>query len=293
MSNPLETMIDDIIARIERGVPPWRQPWAKGGNPSLPLRSTGEPFTGANVWMLAFAAAEKGYAAPYWFTFQQALAIGACVRAGERSTKVVLYKQRTVSDDPDESGAGDPRILRFMKSYSVFNAEQLDQCPAEYLKVPAVSAERRTAIVNGFVDAIPYRVVHGGDVACYSPALDLIRMPHPEAFRTPDDYLATRLHEAVHATGHSDRLAREFGKTFGDQAYAAEELVAELASAFLGLRIGLAPQLMDSHAAYLAHWASMLKERPNALMSASARAQEAVDLLSSYSAGALASAEAA
>jgi len=33
-------------------------------------------------------------------------------------------------------------------------------------------------------------------------------------------------HEAGHWTGHPDRLARSFGKRFGDQAYAFEELVA-------------------------------------------------------------------
>jgi len=77
MSNPLEPLLNEIIARLERGVAPWRQPWANGADPSTPLRSDGQPFSGSNAWLLAFAGAERGYASPFWFTFRQALAIGA------------------------------------------------------------------------------------------------------------------------------------------------------------------------------------------------------------------------
>ncbi|WP_041374535.1 ArdC-like ssDNA-binding domain-containing protein [Phenylobacterium zucineum] len=80
MTNPLEPLMADIIGRIERGVPPWRQPWASGGEPSLPRRADGEPFSGSNAWLLAFVGAERGYASPYWFTFRQALSLEAPVR---------------------------------------------------------------------------------------------------------------------------------------------------------------------------------------------------------------------
>ena len=41
-------------------------------------------------------------------------------------------------------------------------------------------------------------------------------------------YYATALHELCHWTSHPSRCKRELGKRFGDGAYAAEELIAEI-----------------------------------------------------------------
>ena len=133
------------------------------------------------------------------------------------------------------------------------------------------------------LDAIPAKIELGGGVACYNRARDVICLPAPEAFDTVDDYQATFGHEAVHWSGAPHRLNREFGARFGDEAYAFEELVAEIGSAAIGLRLGLRPQILDSHAAYLGHWVKILKDRPGALLEASGHAQRAVDHLLAYS----------
>jgi antirestriction protein ArdC len=276
----------DIIARIERGVPPWRQPWVGGGQPTTPLRADGAPFSGSNAWLLAFVGAVRGYASPYWFTYRQALAISAPVRKGEHGAPAVLYKTRVAGAEVGTDGGSDEdaRVLRYLRGYTVFNAEQLCDCPPEYLAAPAVDPAVRTATQNRVLDAVPARVELGGAVAAYLRDRDLIRVPPPEAFESADDFLATKAHEQLHWSGASHRLNREFGKRFGDAAYAFEELVAEIGAAALGLRIGLKPQLLDSHAAYLAHWAGMLRERPGALLEASGHAQKAVDYLLAFSA---------
>jgi antirestriction protein ArdC len=290
MSKPLNDLINDIIARIEAGVPPWRQAWKASTDPKAPLRATGEPFSGSNAWLLAFAGALRGYRSPYWFTFRQALAIKAPVAKGEKGSPAILYKTRVVGDAADGADVGpaddtgDPRILRYLKTYSVFNAEQLTDCPQQYLNVVEPDPAARAAARNAVLDAIPARVEFGGGTPCYVPALDLIRLPRPEAFDTPDDFLATKAHEQLHWSGASHRLDRTFGKRFGDEAYAFEELVAEIGAAALGLRIRLAPQMLDSHAAYLGHWAKILRHRPSALFEASGHAQRAVDYLLAFSA---------
>lgn len=292
MSNPLNDLLSDIIARIEAGVPPWRQAWKASNDPRAPLRATGEPFSGSNAWLLAFAGALRGYRSPYWFTFRQALAINAPVGKGEKGSPAILYKTRVVGDaadgieagPADEGGDGEARVLRYLKTYSVFNAEQLTYCPRRYLDIAEPDPVARAAARNAVLDAIPARVELGGGQPCYVPALDLIRLPRPEAFDTPDDFLATKAHEQLHWSGAPHRLGREFGKRFGDEAYAFEELVAEIGAAALGLRIGLAPQLLDSHAAYLGHWAKILRHRPSALLEASGHAQRAVDYLLAFSA---------
>ena len=286
MSNPLEPLMADLIARIERGVPPWRQPWAGGREPSAPLRADGEPFSGSNAWLLAFVGAVRGYASPYWFTFRQALDIEAPVRKGERGAPAVLYKTRTVEGEaaaPDQPGDEGARVLRYLKGYKVFNAEQLSGCPDRYLAAPAVDPVARAAARNRVLDAVPATVELGGAIAAYLRDRDVIRLPPPETFLSVDDFLATKAHEQLHWTGAPHRLNRVFGQRFGDAAYAFEELVAEIGAAALGLRIGLKPQLLDSHAAYLAHWAGILRERPGALLEASGHAQKAVDYLLAFS----------
>jgi antirestriction protein ArdC len=152
----------------------------------------------------------------------------------------------------------------------------------------------REAARNAVLDAIPAVIELGGGSAFYQRDRDIIRLPLPEAFRSVDDFLATKAHEQLHWSGAEHRLNRTFGRRFGDQAYAFEELVAEIGAAALGLRIGLRPQLLDDHAAYLAHWAKILKDRPSALLEASGHAQRAVDHLIAYSqAGSQAVAQAA
>ncbi len=190
--NPLEPLMADIIARIEAGTPPWRQPWRGGGDPGLPLRSDGQPFSGTNLWLLAFLGAARGYASPYWFTFKQALAIGACVRRGEKGSPAILYKTKVVGEGAsEESGRpdtrDDARVLRYLKGYTVFSADQLDNCPGAYLNAPKVDPAVRAAARDAVLDAIPAKVQIGGGRAAYIPAMDLIQMPPPEVFDTTDD----------------------------------------------------------------------------------------------------------
>jgi antirestriction protein ArdC len=63
----------------------------------------------------------------------------------------------------------------------------------------------------------------------------------------------------VHWTGHTARLNRDLTGRFGDDAYAAEELVAELGAAFACAVLDLTPSARDDHPAYLASWLRILK----------------------------------
>jgi len=123
------------------------------------------------------------------------------------------------------------------------------------------------------------------DLACYDWALDRIDMPARTLFKgtatcTPTEaFYATLLHELVHWTGHQSRLARDLKNRFGSEAYAIEELVAELGSAFLAADLGIATEPRADHAAYVADWLKVIKSDPFAISSASARASAAVDFV--------------
>jgi antirestriction protein ArdC len=101
-----------------------------------------------------------------------------------------------------------------------------------------------------------------------------------EAFRDAESFYATLAHESAHWTKHSARLHRDFGrKQWGDEGYAREELVAELASAFLCADLGLTPEVGDEHSSYIATWLTVLKNDKRAIFIAAAHAQKAVDFL--------------
>jgi len=114
-----------------------------------------------------------------------------------------------------------------------------------------------------FIGGCEAKIQHGFERAAYAPHADRILMPDIDRFTSPEAYCATALHELVHWTGHPDRLAREFGQRFGDAAYAFEELVAELGSAFVLGHIGLVDATIEGHAAYLDAWLQVLRTDPH------------------------------
>ena len=136
-----------------------------------------------------------------------------------------------------------------------------------------------------FVAATGVRIEHGGQRAYYRPSTDHIQMPDEGLFAGTDtmsrdeSYYAVQLHELIHWTGASHRLDRQFGKRFGDAAYSAEELTAELGAAFLCSELGITQDTRPDHAQYLAHWLQLLKDDSRAIFTAAAKASQAVAYL--------------
>jgi len=260
-----------VVADLERGVRPWLKPWT-GGNTriTMPRRHNSIPYRGINVLILWAEAIDRGYNHPLWMTYRQAQELGAHVRQGEHGTTVV-YADRIVRKETDDAGNDVEKAIPFLKAYTVFNVQQTD---------PQRPKVELIASAEAFIAATGAVIRHGGDSAYYSPRLDIIQMPEPEAFRDAESYSATKAHELTHWTSHETRLKREFGaKRFGDTSYAREELVAELGSAFLSADLGITPEPREDHASYLAHWISVLKEDKRAIFAAAAHAQRAVDYL--------------
>jgi antirestriction protein ArdC len=275
-----------ILADLERGVRPWLQPWHAAnasGRVTRPLRHNGIPYRGVNILILWGEALAKGYAAPHWMTYRQATALGAHVRKGEHGT-LVVYTDTCTRTETNDEGDDVERHIPFLKSYTVFNVEQIDGLPAPYHATPAPQGDPLPLIASaeGFFAATGAVVRHGGDRAYYAPGPDVIQLPPPEAFRDAASYAATKGHELVHWTKHATRLARDFGGTrFGDAGYAREELTAELGAAFLCADLGITPEPREDHAAYLASWLRALRADTRAIFTAAAHAQRAVDYLHS------------
>lgn len=275
--SPAARITAAIIERLEAGARPWVKPW-DGRARERPLRVCGEPYCGTNLFWLWLVAESRGYASRYWMTYAQAAALGGQVRRGERSTPAIFFKRCAAREDDDPPADEAPSTSRLvLRSYALFNADQIDGLPARFgAPAPLLApwAERLPAIA-AFFDRLPGEVRIGGAVAAYDRKADVIRMPDPGRFACPERFYATLAHERAHWTGHPSRLARDFGRRFGDEAYALEELCAELASAILGAEIGLPADHIDDHAAYIASWIRALEADPRLLMSVAARADAA------------------
>ena len=275
-----------IVAELERGVRPWQQPWAGGGNPTVPVRANGVPYTGQNVIVLWLAAARKNYQSPTWMTYRQASGLGGQVRRGEKGTTAI--QAIPIEKIERDAVSGEETLHRYMRvrPYQVFNTEQIDGLPERYIAALAAPGplETRIKTAQAFFEATGADVSHGGSAAYYSTADDRIRLPALATFQSEEAYWATRAHETVHWSGAASRLARaEMLGRYGSEAYAMEELTAELGSAFLCAVIGITPNIRDDHAPYIGGWITVLKGDPHALGRAARAASEAASFLRGFS----------
>jgi antirestriction protein ArdC len=275
---------DKIIADLEQGVRTWMKPWNAGntaGRITRPLRHNGVPYSGINILMLWAEAVTHGFTAPIWMTFRQATELSAHVRKGEKGS-LVVYANAISRTEEGDNGEETEREIHYMKGYTVFNVEQIDGLPEHYYGKPEIQTTPalRIAHAEEFFAATKTEIRYRGDRAYYSQDGDYIQMPIIESFRDAESFYATLAHESAHWTKHPARLDRSFDrKTWGDEGYAREELVAELASAFLCADLGLTPEVRDDHASYIAEWLKVLQNDKRAIFSAAAHAQKAVDYL--------------
>ena len=275
-----QEITDRIVKALEAETPPWKKPWANGLGGLQPLRNTGAPYTGMNVLILWDRASQMGFENPRWMTFRQALELGGHVRKGEKSVSVIYYGTTTKTLE-DDKGEEVDETIRVLTCYPVFNVEQIDELPAHFYQHQRSDIEKTPppSEREAFFVRIGADVRHGGDRAFYRRSEDFIQMPPYGAFDDPECYFATRAHETIHWSGASHRLDRTKGKTFGDPQYAFEELVAEIGSAILGAAIGLRPDHIEDHAAYVGSWLKALKNDKRFILKAAADAQKAADFV--------------
>jgi antirestriction protein ArdC len=280
-----QEITDRFITALEAGTRPWERDWLSCGEP---LRSTGEAYRGINWALLSLASEARGYANPYWMTFKQALDLGGCVRKGEKATQVVFFKRLEISAESEGEGEAETaKIIPLLRSYSVFNVDQIDGLPAGKFTAPSIDlpAKDRDMRAEAALRSTGASIAEdGGSRAYYDQVADAVHMPKFELFRSTGGFLATLAHELVHWTGATHRLDRKFGNRFGNSDYAFEELVAEIGASFVCARLGIAGEHFENHAAYVASWLKALRDDRKAIFKAAALAQAAADIVTGNSA---------
>lgn len=284
---------NEIVAALKAGTRPWVRPWSALENSGMPTNVvSGNPYSGINILLLSLVAQARGYQSQYWGTYNQWYGLGCHVKkrpehipAGQYGTRCILFKpisKTRVNSDGEE----EEHRFFLMREFVLFNAEQVMGPGIEdYLAKPRPD--------GGFVDFQPAEdaiaatganIRHGGDKACYRPGEDVVLLPPKEAFSKASEYYATILHELTHWTGHESRLNRLHKLArFGSQAYAVEELVAEMGGSFLCAELGIVSDDLSNTTAYLANWLHVLEKDHNAIFTASSAASRAADFILSFS----------
>jgi len=274
-----QAVTDRIVAALEAGTAPWRRPWVSGARttmPGMPCNAvTGRAYRGVNAVLLTMTQHAHGSDDPRWITYKQASERGWQVRAGERGTPVVFFKRLDVHERPDD-GEATVRRVPLLRGFTAFHANQVDGISPYQPPTLDEAPWRKQEAPELIVARSGVRVRTGGNQAFYSPTLDFIGVPVAAAFRSPEDFSATILHELAHASAHESRLNRDLSGRFGSRAYSFEELIAELTSCMVGTVLGL-PCDVENHASYLQSWLDVLREDRRAIFRAAAAAQKAAD----------------
>jgi antirestriction protein ArdC len=246
--------------------------------PSGPVNATTlRPYHGINVLMLGMSPLAFASDDPRWCSYRQAAERGWQVRKGEKATTVFFFKTVEVEGNDADRDDDSTRTVPVLRSYPVFHASQMDDIPAYIPPTPAEAPWRTPEATEIILNNSGVPVREGGERAFYSPAADFIQLPPRHSFHGPVEWAATALHELGHSTSHPKRLNRTVGNPrFGSRDYAAEELRAELASAFISGQLGI-PADIPNHASYVNSWLTTLRGDRREIFRAAADAQRISD----------------
>ena len=269
----------------------WNVPWRQ--NPDMFSRnllrntsSNGHIYEGDNQLILQDIASKRGYTLGRWAGAKQWEVAGGKMKPGSVRSRDGSKLNKAV---PILAPIYDGPRLAGLKLVYVYNVAEVDGLPERFYKPSAetekLSEDQKLEIAENVIQELnPSLRFKDEGRAYYAPGVDRITMPKFEDFKSAIQYYATLMHETVHWTGHPSRNNRpQDGRRKApdgsppQKAYAREELVAEIGSAFLMGIMGLEPQVREDHAVYLKSWFTSLQQEPNALKNAIKQAQDAID----------------
>ena len=279
----LEEKIADVGAKLadlleKSDLSPWQSDCIKS---SMVYRnaSTGKPYRGQNIILLMIESFTMGYRIPLFVGFQQAKELGLTMIKGSKSCPVIfpvlVKKTDEEAGDGDEDASEGKSVIRGWRWANVFNIscfvddDTRKSLIAKYDSVLNVEASCPEIVLKLQEVFKPNIVIDNNSYPCYLIKEDKISLPDIHHFRDDASYAAAFIHELAHWTGHSTRLNRPLNHFSQEtkEAYAYEELVAEMASAILCAEFGI-PYSLEKHASYIKGWSKHLRSERNSFFSA-------------------------
>lgn len=270
-----EMVTERIITELEKGNIPWDKPWT-GTQSGAYNRITNKPYSLLNQMLLR----NNGEYA----SFKQWSNLGGKIKKGAKSEFVVFWKITEI-EDKKADGTIEKKLIPLLRYYNVFHISQVDGVePKERKTYDIKPVENADKILNDYLTREHIKVEQtASNEAYYSPNRDLIHLPLTEQFKSVEGYYETFIHESIHSTGHSSRLNRlhtGINASFGSETYSKEELCAELGSAFLMNMLGIETDKSFRNASsYIQGWLEVLRNDNRFIISASSKAEKAVEYI--------------
>ena len=260
----------------------WEKPWfvPVNKNSAVTNYKTGSQYKNGNFIFLLFASMFSGFSTLQFMTFKQGLSLGYMVNKGSEGLPVYYYsfsfykmvngQRKNLPESPYNTWTtaqlNEAKItkLPFIKIHHVFNVAQFSNIQTDENLLTVINKSLLDEIgEKGNVNSNPERILEGcenilssweckinlvpGSERCfYDPLNDLIQLTDRPQFKNNEYFYATMMHEVTHSTEHESRTGRlqKFDESFKNrkQAYAIEELVAEISSAFIMASNNFAPE---------------------------------------------------
>lgn len=300
-----QQVVDYILNEVTAGGT--QRVWDSPVSPSIwngYNEKTQKEYSGANKLILAVASMQRGYDDPRWLTYKQAQDLGYQVKSGSKGVMLEFWKEYPVLQNKvDENGDiirdakglpekepmrdDDGNVITNWRgtSFTVFNAKQIDGM--EPLTTRVLSEEERNRELETIIEHSEAPIHWDSmDSNAYHYKDDEIHLRPHEHFFSKDLEYATAMHEIGHSTGHPSRLNRPMqGFKQDPKAYAREELIAEFTSAMLNAKYNLPfseAYKKDNSVAYIQGWHELVKDNPNELFAAVAKAEQSVKYIEEH-----------
>lgn len=276
--NVYELVTNRIIEQLENNIIPWEKPWS-GTIDGAFNRVSKKPYSILNQILLKYGGE--------YASFKQWKDLGGHIRKGEKSEIVVFWKMYPIKEKQDD-GTEIIKTIPLLKYINVFHISQVDGVEPLKQKVthdiePIDKAEK---ILNDYWNRENITIEHvKGDKAFYSPMFDKIQLPLFEQFKQSEEYYSTAFHESVHSTMKTNRCNRQEDRkgkvvSFGSEEYSKEELVSEVGSAQLMNMVGIeTTKSFRNSTAYIQSWLKVLRNDNKFIVSASSKAEKAVNYI--------------
>ena len=276
----------------------WRKEWEGVGGSAPQNGITKANYRGCNAFWLSLVSMMKGYNDPRWVTMIQIMDNDKKyhpneqwhLKKGSKATYVEYWYPFDLQDNKAltweqyrreiQNGRRENEFKLSTRYTAVFNARDIEGMSE--IQIPKNQTISQDELIRKLSEGMGVQILtDGGDQAYYSPSRDQIHLPTPESFHTEYAFNATALHELSHATGHPNRLNRPQSAFFGTEAYAYEELVAEMCSCFMDneLQSDVTPEHIENHKAYVQAWIQAIREKPETLIRAIKDAQAAANYM--------------
>ncbi|HHT20800.1 MAG TPA: DUF1738 domain-containing protein [Tissierellia bacterium] len=275
----LKEYVDVVLEQLAKNQNPWEKPWRTAYNPT-----TDKEYQGLNDLILGIQQNDD----PRYMTYLQAQSQGYQVKRGAKGIALQYFSfydkkektQVTVKEARDPERI--ENIIPVRKTFTVFNAKDIDHiAPLKEVTEKTHEELNVGAFIERCVERLGITMTRGGQRAYYQPMFDKLNVPSELSFKSNQAELSTLLHELSHATGRENRLQRfqSIDRPEGD-AYAKEELVAEMTTLLLKKEFGIDGLTPDSNSiSYLQSWHKAIKNDPTYLFDAIKEAEKASEYL--------------